>query len=100
VTKFPLVAGLFALVFAAGSLFGVRGLGAGIAAYGGTVAPRLTDFLFWLGVMSSCLVLLTLYSLLLQKLGILEGPKQTPSEQGQTPVPLPSEPSARPLNEL
>jgi hypothetical protein len=94
VTKFPLVVGLFALVFAAGSLFGVPGLGAGIAAYGGAVAPRLTDFLFWLGVMSSCLVLLTLYSLLLQKLGFFEGPEQTPSERGETQEPLPSEPQA------
>jgi hypothetical protein len=77
VTKFPLVAGIFALVFAVGSLFGIRELGAGIAAFGGKYAPRLMDFLFWLGIMSSCLVVLTLYSLLLATLGIVEVPKET-----------------------
>jgi hypothetical protein len=75
VTKFPLVAAFFALVFALGSLFGLGALGAGIAAFGGAVAPRLTDFLFWLGMMSTSLVVLTLYSVLLQKLGIVETPK-------------------------
>jgi hypothetical protein len=86
VTKFPLVAGLFALIFAVCAFFGVQGLGAGVAAYGGAVAPRLTDCLFWLGMMSLCLVVLTLYCLLLQKLGILEVPKGN----GQTREPLPS----------
>jgi hypothetical protein len=90
VTKFPLVAGLVALIFAVGSLAGVPQLGAGISAYGGAVAPRLADCLFWLGVMSSCLVVLALYSVLLQKLGILEAPKQTPQGKGETQEPLPS----------
>jgi hypothetical protein len=83
VTKFPLVAGLFALVFAVGSLFGVRGLGAGVATYGGAVAPRLTDCLFWLGLASSFLVVLVLYGWLLQKLGVIEAPEQRPQgEEG------------------
>lgn len=94
VTKFPLVAGLFALVFACGSLFGPAGLGAGVTAHGGAVAPRLTDFLFWLGMASSCLVVLTLYSLLLQKLGVIEAPKQTPQAEGEAREPPPSEPGA------
>jgi hypothetical protein len=80
VTKFPLVAGFFALVFAVGSLFGIRGLGSGVAAFGGEVVPRLTDFLFWLGITSSCLVALTLYSLLLMKLGIVQTPKEPPKK--------------------
>ena len=79
-TKFPLVAGLFALVFAVGSLFGIRGLGAGIAAFGGEVAPRLTDCLFWLGILSSCLVMLVLYGWLLQKLGIVEVLEEPPKK--------------------
>jgi hypothetical protein len=87
VTKFPLVAGFFALVFALGSLFGVDGLGAGVASFGGAVAPRLTDFLFWLGMMSTCLVVLTLYCVLLQKLGIVEAPKPSQGkEQPQEPL--------------
>jgi hypothetical protein len=80
VTKFPLVAGFFALVFSVGSLFGIRELGAGVAALGGEVAPRFTDCLFWLGITSSCLVVLALYSLLLAKLGIVETAKKPPKK--------------------
>jgi hypothetical protein len=83
VTKFPLVGGAFALLFAFGSLVG--GLGAGVAAYGGASAPRLTDFLFWLGMASSCLVVLAVYSLLLQKLGITEAPQPPQEEAHESP---------------
>ena len=93
-TKFPLVGGALALVFAFGSLFGAGGPGAGVAAYGGAVAPRLTDCLFWLGLASSCLVVLALYSLLLQKLGVTEAPKQAPQGEGEAREPPPSEPPA------
>ncbi len=90
VSKFPLVAGVFALVFAVGSLLGIRGLGAGVATLGGEVAPRLTDFLFWLGIASSCLVVLTLYAMLLQKLGIVETPP-TEADAKKLNKPPPSE---------
>jgi hypothetical protein len=91
-TKFPLVAGLFALVFAVGSLFGIRGLGAGISAFGGEVAPRLTDFLFWVGILSSSLVVLVLYGWLLQMLGIVEAPSgQQPQKEDQTQGSLPGD---------
>jgi len=79
VTKFPLVAGLFSLVFAVGSLFGVRELGAGIT------ASRFTDCIFWIGAMSTSVLILALYSLLLQKLGILETSKAIPQADESMP---------------
>jgi hypothetical protein len=83
VTKFPLVAGFIALVFAMGSLFGVKQLGAGSTAFLAREFPEYTDFFFWIGIMSSCLVLLALYSLLLVKLGIVAVQKTTHPTQPQ-----------------
>jgi hypothetical protein len=77
VTKFPLVAGFFALILAVGSLFGIRQLGAGSTAALAKALPEVTDCLFWLGVLCICLVVLALYSLLLVKLGIV--PSENPS---------------------
>ena len=54
--KFPLLAGIVALVFAVGALFGIKGLGAGVVAFGAANSPRVTDFVFWVGVTSTCLV--------------------------------------------
>ncbi len=82
VTKFPLVAGFFALVFALGSLFGVKPLGAGSTAFLAREFPEYTDFIFWIGIMSFCLVVLAVYSLLLVKLGIVSDAKTSnPTEQ-------------------
>jgi hypothetical protein len=83
VTKFPLVAGFFALILAVGSLLGIRGLGAGSTAALAKVFPEYIDFLFWLGVLCMCLVVLALYSLLLVKLGIVPGEKPSPGGSGQ-----------------
>jgi hypothetical protein len=84
VTKFPLVAGFFALILAVGSLLGIRELGAGSTAALAKSFPVLTDCLFWLGVLCICLVVLALYSLLLVKLGLVPGEKPLPgSEQPQ-----------------
>jgi hypothetical protein len=79
VTKFPLVAGFFALILAVGSLLGVRQLGAGSTAALAKASPAVTDCLFWLGVLCICLVVLALYSLLLVKLGIVPGEKPSPN---------------------
>ena len=78
VTKFPLVAGFFALILAVGSLLGIRELGAGSTAALANAFPAVIDFLFWLGVLCICLVALTLYSLLLVKLGIVPVEKPSP----------------------
>jgi hypothetical protein len=78
VTKFPLVAGFFALILAVGSLLGIRELGAGSTVALANAFPAVLDCLFWLGVLCICLVVLALYSLLLVKLGILSVEKPSP----------------------
>lgn len=75
-SKFPLAAGVVALIFAVGSLFGLTGITA-------MVAPRFSDFFFWIGVMSSCLVVLAVYGLLLKKLGLSDAPNAPPRAEGQ-----------------
>jgi hypothetical protein len=57
--------GLVALVFAVGSPFGDPAFGAGITPW------RLTDSLLWLGVACLSIVVLGLYGLFLQKIGLL-----------------------------
>jgi hypothetical protein len=79
--KFPLVVGLFAIVFAVGSLFGSEVLGAGITRW------RLTDFLVWIGVTAGCFLVLGCYCLVLQRVGILPKPAQSAEEPVQ-PVEL------------
>jgi hypothetical protein len=82
VTKFPLVAGLFALVFAMGSLFGVKQLGAGSTAFLAREFPVFTDCAFWVGMMSFCLVIVAVYRSLLVKLGIVaDSTTSTSTEQ-------------------
>jgi hypothetical protein len=86
-SKVPLAVGLVALIFAVGSLFGLTGITA-------IVGPKFADFFFWIGVVSSCLVVLALYSLLLQKLGLSDAANAPPRAEEQLLQPPRIEPAA------
>ena len=94
-SKVPLVVGLFALLFAVGSLLVPP-----------SITPwRLTDCLFWLLVALLSVLALGVYALVLQKLGVLETVPPTsvvegPSVSGpEAASPLPADGQCPPVDQ-